>query len=295
MTPIRFVFRIMLSLCFMPALLHAQTTGTITGTVKDVSGAVVPGTQVVIRETSTGTQRTATTNSAGEYAFPSLAPGDYDLKFTSAGFALTDLHATLNVTERIAVDATMQVSGSQTSVDVSAEAPALQTADQTLGRTINGQAIKQLPLATRNFTQILALSPGTSAPLNDATALGRGTTNISADGGRTGSNAFYIDGVDAVNHPRQQRLEQRVRFQQRRHPLARSHPGVQGPDRPLRRDQRPQRWSQRRSRHPQRFRQVPRLGVRVHSQRRSERQPLLLQDGWQSAPGAETESVRRHH
>ncbi len=199
MTPIRFVFRILLSLCFMPALLHAQTTGTITGTVKDVSGAVVPGTQVVIRETSTGTQRTATTNSAGEYAFPSLAPGDYDLKFTSAGFALTDLHATLNVTERIAVDATMQVSGSQTSVDVSAEAPALQTADQTLGRTINGQAIKQLPLATRNFTQILALSPGTSAPLNDATALGRGTTNISADGGRTGSNAFYIDGVDAVN------------------------------------------------------------------------------------------------
>ena len=177
----------------------AQTTGTISGTVKDVSGAIVPGATVTVTFTSTGLKRTATTNNAGEYAFPALDPGQYDVEFRSSSFAPLVRHATLNVTERIAVDATLQVTSTQEEITVTGDAPILQTEDTTLGRVVDGQAIKDLPLATRNFTQILALSPGTSAPLNDATALGRGTTNISADGARPGSNAFYIDGVDAVN------------------------------------------------------------------------------------------------
>jgi hypothetical protein len=105
----------------------------------------------------------------------------------------------LNVTERIAVDAVLQVSGSQQQVTVTSGEALLQTQDNTLGRVIDGTAIRNMPLATRNFTQVLALSPGTSTTLNDATALGRGTQEISSNGARTGSNAYYVDGVDATN------------------------------------------------------------------------------------------------
>ncbi len=177
----------------------AQTTGTISGVVKDATGAVIPAATVELRNTATDTRRTATTNAAGEYGFPSLEPGLYDVEFKSGNFTPVMRHVTLNVTEHVAVDTVMEVSGTQQVVTVTSDAPLLQTQDNTLGRVVDGNAIKQLPLATRNFTQILALSPGTNAPLNDATALGRGTQNISADGARTGSNAFYIDGVDAVN------------------------------------------------------------------------------------------------
>ena len=64
---------------------------------------------------------------------------------------------------------------------------------------MEGSAVKELPLSTRNFTQLLALSPGTSGPLNDAGSLGRGTQNISSGGARLGSNAVYIDGVFKAN------------------------------------------------------------------------------------------------
>ncbi|MGA3011565.1 MAG: TonB-dependent receptor [Terracidiphilus sp.] len=177
----------------------AQTTGTISGTVKDASGAVVPGVTVSLTNVATAMKRDAATNASGEYAFPSLDPGQYDVEFRGTGFAPMLRHVTLNVTEHIAVDITLVVTANNQEIVVTADAPILQTQDNTLGRVVDGQAIKQLPLATRNFTQILALSPGTNVPLNDATALGRGTTNISSDGSRTGSNAFYIDGIDAVN------------------------------------------------------------------------------------------------
>lgn len=150
----------------------AQTTGTITGTVKDSTGAVIPGTVVSIRNEATAAQRSATTNNSGEYSFPSLEPGRYEFRFTSSDFAPLIQHATLNVTEGIAVDAVLQVSGSQQQVTVTSGEALLQTQDNTLGRVIDGTAIRNMPLATRNFTQVLALSPGTSTTLNDATALG---------------------------------------------------------------------------------------------------------------------------
>jgi hypothetical protein len=197
--------------------------GTITGTVKDSTGAVIPGTAVSIRNEATAAQRSATTNNSGEYSFPSLEPGRYEFRFTSSDFAPLIQHVTLNVTERIAVDAVLQVSGSQQQVTVTSGEALLQTQDDTLGRVIDGTAIRNMPLATRNFTQVLALSPGTSTTLNDATALGRGTQEISSNGARTGSNAY--------ERPRQFCREQYACLQRRRNSVARSDSGVQGADR----------------------------------------------------------------
>ena len=118
----------------------------------------------------------------------------------AAGFATQMQHATLNVTDRISGgrETRGRVGGDECLVCPPAE-PLLQTENTAQGRVIDGESIRDLPLATNNFTQLLALSPGASAPLNDATSLGRGTQNISSNGARTGSNAIYIDGVDALN------------------------------------------------------------------------------------------------
>jgi hypothetical protein len=177
----------------------SQTTGTITGTVTDSSNAAIPGVKVVATAKSTGERRETTTNATGQYAFPFLAPGDYEVQFAVSGFTNQTRAVTLTVTERIAVDAVMQPAGISEHVEVNDSAAMLQTESTTLGRVVEGSAVKELPLSTRNFAQLLTLSPGTSSQLNNAAALGRGTQIISASGARTTSNAILIDGVDALN------------------------------------------------------------------------------------------------
>jgi outer membrane receptor protein involved in Fe transport len=183
----------------LTATAFAQTSGTITGTVADGSGGLVPNAKVAARNQTNGERRDTVTNANGQYAFPSLPPGEYEIEVAQAGFAVTVRRAVLGVTERIAVDFALQPSSVKEQVEISSAAPLLQTESAALGRVVEGSALKELPLSSRNFTQLLALSPGTSGPLNDAGALGRGTQNISSGGARLGSNAVYIDGVDSIN------------------------------------------------------------------------------------------------
>jgi outer membrane receptor protein involved in Fe transport len=184
---------------FVMSLASAQTTGTITGTVTDASKGVVAGVRVLAHGKTVDVQRESVTNPSGEYAFPFLPPGEYELEFAHEGFATIIEKATLNVTERIAVDATMKVSAVTEQVEVTDAGVPLQTETSALGRVVEGRSINQLPLSSRNFTQLLTLSPGTSGTLNDATALGRGTQIISSGGARTTSNAIQVDGIDALN------------------------------------------------------------------------------------------------
>jgi hypothetical protein len=176
-----------------------QTTGVISGVVTDKSGDLITNVKVAVRNTSSGEVRTDTTNAAGEYSFPALTPGDYEISFSLDGFATVVETATLNITEHIAVNTTMQLASTATTVTVTSTDPLLQTESVTQGGVISGESIVQLPLATNNFTQLLALSPGVIGPLNDATGLGRGTQNVNVNGARTNSNSIYVDGVDAVN------------------------------------------------------------------------------------------------
>ncbi|MBM3762713.1 MAG: carboxypeptidase regulatory-like domain-containing protein [Acidobacteria bacterium] len=179
--------------------LAGQTSGTFNGTVRDESGAVVPGAQVQARSLTSGDRREAATGDKGVYSLPFLPPGDYELTVTKAGFATVTQKATLNLAEVVAVDVTLKLSTTAEKIEVSSNVPLLQSENAALGRVVEGSTVKELPLSSRNFTQLLALSPGTSGPLNDAGSLGRGTQNISAGGARLGSNSIYIDGVDAVN------------------------------------------------------------------------------------------------
>jgi hypothetical protein len=177
----------------------AQTSGTLGGAVSDESGAAVVGAKVTAANTNTGERREALTSASGTYSFPFLAPGAYRIEVAMPGFATTIANAVLGVTERIAVDLVLKPASVTERIEISAAAPLLQTESAALGRVVEGDAVKELPLSSRNFTQLLALSPGTSGPLNNAGALGRGTQNISSGGARLGSNSVYIDGVDSIN------------------------------------------------------------------------------------------------
>jgi hypothetical protein len=194
------MLRIFTLLLAIAVAAFGQTTGAITGTVKDASGAVVVGAHVTAQNKAGGDRRETKTGGAGTYAFPFLVPGEYEIEVANTGFSTVVQKATLGVTERIAIDAVLQPSGAAERIEVSdSAAPLLQTESSATGRVVEGTAIRQLPLSSRNFTQLLSLSTGTSAALNDAGALGRGTQLISSSGARTTSNAITIDGVDAMN------------------------------------------------------------------------------------------------
>ena len=177
----------------------AQTSGTISGTVKDESGAPIPNAKVLVRSTGVAESRETVSSGTGQYVFPFLAPGNYQLEVSLPSFSTAVAQVVLGVTERVAVDVVLKPSTVAERIEVTSAAPLLQTESSALGRVVDGTSVKELPLSSRNFTQLLALSPGTSGPLNDAGALGRGTQNISSGGARLGSNSVYIDGVDSVN------------------------------------------------------------------------------------------------
>jgi hypothetical protein len=183
-------------------LLTAQTAGTsgLTGTVTDPSDAVVPNVSVTATNSDTGQARTTTTGSDGVYRFSLLTPGKYDVKFSAAGFKTAEIPSlVLQVTETPVLNRTLEVGQQGESVTIAAEAPVLQTADSTLGTTVTSQQVVALPLSNRNYTQLLSMATGAQAGVNNATALGRATMDISVNGVDPQNNNFQMDGVSIVN------------------------------------------------------------------------------------------------
>src|ERR1700730_832302 len=181
----------------------AQTadTGAITGTVYDSSGGAVPNAMAAVTSLATNQSRRATTNSEGVFQVPLLPPGMYSVRVEAQGFVtqtITDLRVV--VSERATLDFHLKVGNASAEVvQVTANALLLQTESAALGKVTSDQFIVSVPLANRNFTQILALSPGVVAGLSDAGELGRNNQNVSANGARTTDNNFQFNGVDANN------------------------------------------------------------------------------------------------
>src|SRR5579863_821271 len=182
--------------------LMAQSAGTsgLAGTVKDPSGASIPNVAVTLTSNTTGQVRTTTTAANGEYRFSLLQPGDYKIQFAANGFKTSEVGSvTLNVTETPQVDRTLEVGAQSDQVTVSATAEALQTQSSTLGTTVDSKAVVELPLSNRNYTQIVGLSAGVDAGINNATQFGKGTQDYSVNGADPGQNNYQMDGV-AINN-----------------------------------------------------------------------------------------------
>jgi len=182
------------------AYAQTQTTGSITGSVKDQTGAFLPGVEIKGEQEGTGQAHNTISSELGTYTLPLLPPGRYTVTFTLPGFqTVVSKGVVVNATEKISVNATLQVASLGTIVEVSAAAQLIQSESTSLGRVIDEKMTTSLPLPTKNYTQLLALSTGASAGIADTSTLGRGSINISSNGGRQVANTFLLDGVDANN------------------------------------------------------------------------------------------------
>jgi hypothetical protein len=173
-------------------------TGQLTGRVVDLNDAVVPGAVVKLTSQSTSQVREITTRDSGQFAFTLLPPGVYHLEVTASGFKYVHIEEVhINITQTTSVVISLAPAEVIASVDIQPVAPLVQQESSQMGRVIEGQTIRQLPLPTRNFQQLLTLSPGTSASVSNNTELGRGDSIISVNGQRTTANNVRINGIDA--------------------------------------------------------------------------------------------------
>ena len=241
----------------------AQDTASITGTVTDSSGAAVPNAQVAVTNAEHGINGASATNGSGEYLFASLPIGSYDLTVTAEGFKKYEAKGVvLRVAEKARVNVALQVGTISTEVVVEgSEVAQVETQSSDLGNTVSGKEITQLELNGRDFTQLVALSPGvTNQSGQDEGGAGATTVAFSINGGRTEYNNFEIDGGDALDNGSNYHAE---RLSQHR-----CHCGSQGADFQLRGAIWPERLRHGRSGNQVRHQSVPRRLVRVHAQRR---------------------------
>src|SRR5262245_14930699 len=197
-----FVLLVGLLIAAHPAsvLAQTQTTGSISGSIKDQTGAFLPGVEVKAEQEGTNQSHDTISTETGTYTLALLPPGRYTITFSLPGFqTIINRGVVVNATEKVTVNATLQVATQGTAVEVSAVAQLIQSESTSLGRVIDERMTMSLPLPTKNYTQLLALSTGTASGVADTSALGRGTMNISSNGGRLVANTFLLDGVDANN------------------------------------------------------------------------------------------------
>jgi len=182
---------------------RAQTTsGLITGTITDQSGAVLPDARVELRNQATGVERKAISDSAGHYTVPELQPGVYDVSVSKEGFAtqkLGNVHLEVNQSE--ALNFKMSISAATQTVEVHADVTSINTTSATQAEVVNHTAIVELPLNGRQFNQLTLLSPG-AVPLIQGgqqgfftVKLGAGSVSPSVDGQRPQQNNYTMDGV----------------------------------------------------------------------------------------------------
>jgi len=177
-------------------------TGAITGTVIDRSGGLVPNAAVRIVDEATGQEvRKMTAGANGNFTATLLPPGNYTVLATAPGFGETRAAAiAVRVTETTAINITLQPSGVSEKVEVSAQVVSVNTENATTGQTIEEGVVTGLPLATRNFQQLLTLSSGASSALNNSEQLGRGTVRINVNGQRGDNNNYLIEGISATDN-----------------------------------------------------------------------------------------------
>jgi len=191
-----------LALLGMAGFASAQTaTGQISGTVKDSTGAVVPGATVTVNSESTGLTRTATTNAAGDYVFALLPPGAYSVQAELQGFSVarqSDIR--LLVDNKIRIDLTLALGDLTETVEVQAATVELQTESANIGQTLTQKQITDLPLNGRNFLSLLFLNAGAVETGGEQGGMRQGVGNaISIGGARPTSNNFMIDGTANID------------------------------------------------------------------------------------------------
>jgi Carboxypeptidase regulatory-like domain len=185
-----------------PTLLLAQGTGgRILGRVADPSGAVIAHVKVVATNEATGVGRSAESNDSGDYSFPEVPVGVYTLSFELTGFKKDLRHSvSVDLNQVVTLNMVMQIGQAQEVVDVTSEAPLVDTTSTQLGAIMDSREVSNLPLNSRDTYQLLQLQPGVMSTTGSSNSLIYGSDSpgaVSVNGGRGRANNFSVNGGDA--------------------------------------------------------------------------------------------------
>src|SRR3989449_1486900 len=194
----------MLAICFSAPARAQVAGGTLSGTISDPSGRLVPQALISIQNIATGITTTVTTNSDGYYTAANLLPGEYQVTVSAKGFA-TEVRKGISLTvgARQIIDLTLQVgSAAKTVVEVTTEAPAVQLASSDISAVVNATTVRELPLNGRSWTDLAALQPGVDTIQTQPTfAVGADRGNrgfgqqLTISGARPQQNNYRLDGA----------------------------------------------------------------------------------------------------
>jgi hypothetical protein len=177
-------------------------TGAIAGAVVDTTGASVSGAEVQIINASTeSVGRKLSTNADGDFVATLLPPGRYAVVVNKSGFAEAKAEGIeVRVTETTRVTITLKPGTVSEKIEISAQITSVETTNATTGESLGTTTIRELPLATQNYQQLLSLSAGTQSELNASAQLGRGNVRIIVNGQREDNNNYLIEGISATDY-----------------------------------------------------------------------------------------------
>ncbi|HYP50624.1 MAG TPA: carboxypeptidase-like regulatory domain-containing protein, partial [Pyrinomonadaceae bacterium] len=200
---------VLATLLFSTVEIYAQTeTARVQGTVTDAAGAAVPG--ATVKATALATNRTveSQTNEDGAYSILTLQPGQYRLEVTQANFKTTRQDVTLEVAQNANLDFALEPGDVSAVVEITTDAPIVDTSSSAIGEVIQGREAVELPLNGRNVLELARLTPGVTQGVPGGFASGAGGNAetyrggntggaaLSVNGQRTQANNFLLDGVD---------------------------------------------------------------------------------------------------
>ncbi len=185
--------------------IHAQTTGaTVTGTVSDASGKLLPNAHIAVKNLLQGVERMATSDGQGSYILPNVLPGTYRFTVTADGFrTLVQQPVELTVGARPVINLKLEIGSFAQSVNVDASAASMESASSALASVVSGETARELPLNGRDWTQLATLQPGVATIRSqpDATTVAsRGNRGfgqqLTISGGRPQQNSYRLDGIN---------------------------------------------------------------------------------------------------
>jgi len=201
LTSISLALAITLTLLLSPA--HGQSTsGRVVGRVADPTGALLAGVKITLTNQATAVSRSGETNASGDFNFVEVQAGTYTVSFEMSGFKKNvQKDVIVDINAVVTLNSTLQLGQTQEVVEVTSQAPQVDTTSTQLGAVINDRSVNELPLNTRDTYQFLQLQPGVQAQLGNGNgSLFFGSQDagaVSVNGGRTRANNFSVNGGDA--------------------------------------------------------------------------------------------------
>src|SRR6266851_838462 len=196
---------LLLALLLLPFTFAAgqSTTATLSGTVEDEKGAVIPGANVTVINSATGLQRETTTNGEGYFVVPLLSPSSYKVRVERTGFAVVEVpNLVLNISDRKTLQIQLKAGDIKEAVTVQSDTLTINQTDGSVSTVVDQKYVANMPLNGRSFQSLILLTPGTvtQTPQASQSGIAQGVGRqgeFSVNGQRTESNYYTVDGVSA--------------------------------------------------------------------------------------------------